>query len=92
MMLMLQSSPSFANSFETAGGFHPWFCQHQIEDPMERDAKIAQMQNFGKTPSRLESKHFPQRNIFVAVKEKSIDFSALYFLAPLAPPHCVVGA
>lgn len=64
----------------------------KIEDPVEREATIAQIQNFGQTPSRLERKPFPQRNIFVAAKEKSIDFSALYFLAPLTPPYCIVGA
>ena len=63
-----------------------------IEDPVQRDSIIAQIQNFGQTPSRLERKPFPTRNVASAVKEKSIDFNALASLAALTPPFCVVGA
>jgi len=63
-----------------------------ITDPVEREATIAQIHNFGQTPSRLARKPFPQRNTFVAAKEKSIDFNALPYLAALTPPFCVVGA
>jgi len=63
-----------------------------IEDPIQRESIIAQIQNFGQTPSRLDRKPFPSRNVVSAVKEKSIDFSALSSLAALTPPFCVVGA
>jgi len=63
-----------------------------ITDPMMREATIAQIHNFGQTPSRLERKPFPQRNILVVAKEKYIDFSALNLLAPMTPPFCMVGA
>lgn len=53
----------------------------QIEDPIQRDSIIAQIQNFGQTPSRLVRKPFPGRNI--------VSMSAL---AALTPPFCVVGA
>eukprot|EP00804_Cyclotella_cryptica_P015187 CCRYP_000744-RB/>CCRYP_000744-RB protein AED:0.05 eAED:0.05 QI:7934/0.25/0.4/1/0.25/0.4/5/0/1230 len=41
-----------------------------ITDPVERESIIAQIQNFGQTPSRLERKPFPQRIILNAFKEK----------------------
>jgi len=63
-----------------------------ITDPVERDSIIAQIQNFGQTPSRLERKPFPQRNVVVAFKEKGVDFNALASLASMTPPFCVVGA
>eukprot|EP00978_Attheya_sp_CCMP212_P011864 scaffold29466_cov56-Attheya_sp.AAC.2 len=63
-----------------------------ITDPIQRESTIAQIHNFGQTPSRLERRPFPQRNVVVAVKDGSIDFSALALLAPLTPPFCVVGA
>jgi WD40 repeat protein len=65
---------------------------NEITDPIQREATIAQIHNFGQTPSKLERKPFPQRNIFNVAKEKAIDFSALFFLAALTPPFCVVGA
>ena len=63
-----------------------------IEDPVERESIIAQIQNFGQTPSRLERRPFPQRVVVSAFKEKGVDFSALPSLATLTPPLCVVGA
>ncbi|KAL7555059.1 hypothetical protein ACHAWF_018688 [Thalassiosira exigua] len=63
-----------------------------IEDPVERESIIAQIQNFGQTPSRLERRPFPQRVVVSAFKEKGIDFSSLSSLAALTPPLCVVGA
>ena len=63
-----------------------------ITDPVERESIIAQIQNFGQTPSRLERKHFPPRVILSAFKEKGLDFNALASLAALTPPFCVVGA
>ena len=63
-----------------------------ITDPVERDSIIAQIQNFGQTPSRLERKPFPPRVILSAFKERGLDFNALASLAALTPPFCVVGA
>ncbi len=63
-----------------------------IEDPVERASVIAQIQNFGQTPSRLERRPFPQRVVVSAFKEKGLDFSSLASLATLTPPFCVVGA
>eukprot|EP00549_Striatella_unipunctata_P025531 CAMPEP_0118717686 /NCGR_PEP_ID=MMETSP0800-20121206/28312_1 /TAXON_ID=210618 ORGANISM="Striatella unipunctata, Strain CCMP2910" /NCGR_SAMPLE_ID=MMETSP0800 /ASSEMBLY_ACC=CAM_ASM_000638 /LENGTH=511 /DNA_ID=CAMNT_0006624481 /DNA_START=619 /DNA_END=2154 /DNA_ORIENTATION=- len=63
-----------------------------IEDSIQRESIIAQINNFGQTPSRLEGKPFPQRNVVAALKERNIDFGALSTLAPLTPPFCIVGA
>ena len=60
-----------------------------IEDPVQRDSIIAQIQNFGQTPSRLERKPFPARNVISPTK--SVDFNSLALLEPLTPPFCVVG-
>lgn len=61
-----------------------------IEDPVERESIIAQIQNFGQTPSRLERRPFPQRVVVAAFRERGIDFSSLS--STLTPPFCVVGA
>ena len=63
-----------------------------MTDPIQRLSTIAQIQNFGQTPSRLERKPFPQRSIVRIIRDKSIDFGALPALTPLTPPLCVVGA
>jgi hypothetical protein len=63
-----------------------------IEDTVERESIIAQIQNFGQTPSRLERRPFPQRVVVAAFKEKGIDLSSLSSLSTLTPPFCVVGA
>ena len=63
-----------------------------MTDPIQRLSTIAQIQNFGQTPSRLERKPFPQRSIIRIIRDKSIDFTALQALTPLTPPLCVVGA
>jgi len=65
-----------------------------MTDPVQRESTIAQIQNFGQTPSRLERRPFPQRMIHSSLREneKSIDYGALSSLAPLTPPFCVVGA
>jgi hypothetical protein len=64
-----------------------------MTDTVQRESTIAQIQNFGQTPSRLERRPFTQRIVYSALKsdEKSIDYSMLSYLAPLAPPFCVVG-
>lgn len=65
-----------------------------MTDPVQRESTIAQIQNFGQTPSRLEKRPFQQRFVFKSLKEKdaSIDFGSLSYLGPLTPPFCVVGA
>eukprot|EP00980_Cylindrotheca_fusiformis_P008522 scaffold1807_cov140-Cylindrotheca_fusiformis.AAC.14 len=65
-----------------------------MTDPVQRESTIAQIQNFGQTPSRLEKRPFQQRFVFHSLKEKdaNIDFGSLSYLAPLTPPFCVVGA
>ena len=63
-----------------------------MEDPVQRQSTIAQIQNFGQTPSRLERYPFPQRNTPSIVKDKAIDFGAIGPLTCLTPPLCVVGA
>jgi Beige/BEACH domain/PH domain associated with Beige/BEACH len=62
-----------------------------MTDPIQRQSTIAQIQNFGQTPSRLERKPFPSRTVVRVLKDKSIDLSALPALAPLTPPLCVAG-
>lgn len=63
-----------------------------IEDPIERESIIAQIQNFGQTPSRLERKPFPPRVAVSVFKERGLDLSSLSSLSTLTPPFCVVGA
>ena len=63
-----------------------------ISDPIQRESTIAQIQNFGQTPSRLERRPFPARNVMVALKDKNIDLSALPYLSHQTPPLCIVGA
>jgi len=63
-----------------------------MEDPIQRESTLAQIQNFGQTPSRLERKPFQSRQVVSALKDKNIDFGSLSNLAPLTPPFCVVGA
>lgn len=64
-----------------------------ITDPVQRDATIAQIHNFGQTPSRLERKPFPQRIVLAAIKHNNcIDFNSLPAIAVLTPPFCIVGA
>jgi len=67
-----------------------------MEDDIQREATIAQIDNFGQTPSRLEKKPWPSKKIEKAVKDKDgmkvVDFSAVNSLAALSPPFCIVGA
>jgi hypothetical protein len=63
-----------------------------MTDTVQRESTIAQIQNFGQTPGRLERRPFPQRLVYSPLKDKNIDFGALSYLAPLTPPFCVVGA
>jgi len=63
-----------------------------IKDPVQRKSTIAQIQNFGQIPSRLERKPFPARNVVTTLKDGTFDFGALAHLEPLTPPFCIVGA
>mmetsp|Transcript_52944 Transcript_52944/g.59928 ORF Transcript_52944/g.59928 Transcript_52944/m.59928 type:complete len:3670 (+) Transcript_52944:117-11126(+) len=65
-----------------------------MTDVVQRESTIAQIQNFGQTPSRLERKPFQQRFVYTPLKEneKSIDYGSLSHMAPLTPPFCIVGA
>lgn len=63
-----------------------------LEDPVIRASTLAQIQNFGQTPSRLERRPFAPRTVFLALRDKNIDFGSLGYLTPLTPPFCVVGA
>ena len=63
-----------------------------MTDPVQRASTIAQIQNFGQTPSRLERKPFPQRLVVSPLRERMIDFSTLPSLVSLTPPFCIVGA
>lgn len=63
-----------------------------MTDPIQRASTIAQIQNFGQTPSRIERKPFPQRIVTPPLKDKAIDFGALSSLAAQTPPLCIVGA
>jgi hypothetical protein len=64
-----------------------------LEDPIQRASTLAQIQNFGQTPSRLERKPFPPRYVVNALRDdKNLDFGSFTYLAPLTPPFCVVGA
>ena len=65
---------------------------NSIVDPIQRESIIAQIQNFGITPSRLERKPFPSKNVLKPMKDmKSIDFTVLPMLEPMTPPFCIVG-
>ena len=63
-----------------------------LEDPIQRASTLAQIQNFGQTPSRLERKPFPPRAVVTALRDKNMDFGSFGYLAPLTPPFCIVGA
>jgi hypothetical protein len=63
-----------------------------MTDPIQRASTIAQIQNFGQTPSRLERRPFPARQVVSVVRDSMIDFSVLPQLALMTPPLCVMGA
>jgi WD40 repeat protein len=63
-----------------------------IEDPVVRESTLAQIHNFGQTPSRLEKAPFPSRNVASILKERNIDLNALAYLSHLTPSYCITGA
>lgn len=67
-----------------------------ITDPMLREATLAQINNFGQTPSRLFSKPHPKRQVPDAVRRTQdgyvVDTAGIQWLEHMTPPLCVVGA
>ena len=63
-----------------------------MTDPVQLASTIAQIQNFGQTPTKIERKPFPQRISVELLKDGTIDFGALSYLSLLTPPLCVRGA
>jgi hypothetical protein len=50
-----------------------------MTNPVQRQSTIAQIQNFGQTPSRLERRPFPQRTLVSIVKENSAESEGSVF-------------
>jgi len=63
-----------------------------MTDPVQRASTIAQIENFGQTPSRLFRKPFPQKTVYRSFRDKHIEFGNLSYLSPLTPSFCIVGA
>ena len=63
-----------------------------IEDKVVRESTLAQIHNFGQTPSRLEKAPFPSRNVFCILKDRNVDLNAIGYLSHLTPSFCIVGA
>lgn len=63
-----------------------------MTDPVQRASTIAQIQNFGQTPSRLQRHPFADRTVFQGANASSVDYGTLPSLARLTPPFCIVGA
>jgi Beige/BEACH domain/PH domain associated with Beige/BEACH/WD domain, G-beta repeat len=63
-----------------------------MTDPVQRASTIAQIENFGQTPSRLFRKPFPQKQVYRSWRDRHIEFGNLSWLTPLAPPLTIVGA
>lgn len=64
----------------------------QMTDPVQRASTIAQIENFGQTPSRLFRKPFPQKTVYRSWRDRHIEFGNLSYLTPLTPPLCIIGA
>lgn len=69
-----------------------------MQDPLERDAALAQIHNFGQTPSLVLKKAHPQRDLPPVVRVSNVDGSrtadpaAVERHTSLTPPLCIVGA
>mmetsp|Transcript_22070 Transcript_22070/g.50419 ORF Transcript_22070/g.50419 Transcript_22070/m.50419 type:complete len:528 (-) Transcript_22070:25-1608(-) len=61
-------------------------------DENERAATIAQIDNFGQTPSRLDRRPHPQRKLLCVLKDQHVDVNAQSSLAAFTPSFCIVGA
>lgn len=68
------------------------------QDPLLRDAALAQIHNFGQTPSLVLKKPHPPREVPPVVRISTVDGSrsadpaAVEWHTPLTPPLCIVGA
>lgn len=68
------------------------------QDPLLRDAALAQIHNFGQTPSLVLKKAHPQREVPSVVRisqadgSRTADPAAAEWHARLTPPLCIVGA
>ncbi len=63
-----------------------------INDPLLRESAIAQINNFGQTPSRLFNQPHPQRDLPLVIHDRNLDVAALAWHEHLTPPMCIVGA
>ena len=67
-----------------------------ITDPMLREATLAQINNFGQTPSRLFSRPHPKKQVPDIVRRTpdgvTVDSTGIQWLEHMTPPLCVVGA
>ncbi len=63
-----------------------------ISDPLLRESAIAQINNFGQTPSRLFYQAHPKKVVPPVMNDGILDLAALTWHAPLTPPICIVGA
>ncbi len=63
-----------------------------IDDPTLRESAIAQINNFGQTPSRLFNQPHPQRDIPLVIYDRNCDVGALTWHEQSTPPMCIVGA
>ncbi|CAM9635854.1 unnamed protein product, partial [Sphacelaria rigidula] len=67
-------------------------------EPLLREAALAQIHNFGQTPSLVLKKPHPPREVPAVVRisaadgSRSADPSAVEWHASLTPPLCIVGA
>lgn len=69
-----------------------------LQDPLLRDAALAQIHNFGQTPSLVLKKAHPQRELPPVVRisgadgSRTADPAAVEWHTTLTPPLCIVGA
>ncbi len=63
-----------------------------ISDPLLRESTIAQINNFGQTPSRLFNQPHPKRDVPPVLTDGILDIGALTWHETLTPPMCIVGA
>jgi len=62
-----------------------------MDDPIQKASTIAQIQNFGQTPSKLDRKPFPAKNVTKLVNDRVIDLGCLPQFIKLSPPLSVLG-
>lgn len=62
-----------------------------MTDPIQRASTIAQIQNFGQSPSRLERRPFPARQVVSVVRDNMLDFNVLPQLAMMSHGGATCG-